>query len=101
MKKYDKIQFHQDPNQIEWEAILGPYCRDPVNMAATFQGNFKSILDVHAPERKKGIFNQFTLFPASLKSRMMKRDILKRETEKSPEKWPAFRKLRNQVTKET
>ena len=30
----------------------------------------------------------------------MKRDILKRELEKSPEKWPAYRKLRNQVTKE-
>ena len=30
----------------------------------------------------------------------MKGNILKREVEKSPEKWPAYRKLRNQVTKE-
>jgi len=30
----------------------------------------------------------------------MKRDILKREVEKPPEKWPTYRKLRNQVTKE-
>ena len=25
MKKYEKIQFRQDLNQIEWETILGPY----------------------------------------------------------------------------
>jgi len=30
----------------------------------------------------------------------MKRDILKREVDKSPEKWPAYRKSLNQVTKE-
>jgi len=30
----------------------------------------------------------------------MKRDILKKEIEKSLEKWPAYRKLRNKVTKE-
>ena len=70
-------------------------------MAATFQGIFESILDVHAPVRKTRIRNQFTPWlTASLKSRIMKRDILKREVEKSPEKWPAYRKLRNQVTKE-
>ena len=53
MKKYDKIQFRQDLNQIEWETILGPYSSDPVNMAAMSQGIFESILDVHAPVRKK------------------------------------------------
>ncbi len=31
---------------------------------------------------------------------MQKRDTLKQEAEKSPEKWPAYKKLRNQVTKE-
>ena len=43
MKKYDKIQFRQDLNQIEWETILGPYSSDPVNMAAMSQGIFESI----------------------------------------------------------
>ena len=101
LKKYDRIQFRQDLNQIEWETVLGPYSRDPVNMAATFQGIFESILDVYAPVQKKRIRNHFTPWlTASLKSWMTKRDILKREVEKSHENWPAYRKLCNQITKE-
>ena len=73
---------------IEWETILGPYSRDPVNMAATFQ------------EFSNGHVQFAPWLTASLKNRMMKRDILKREVEKPPEKWPTYRKLRNQVTKE-
>ena len=69
-------------------------------MAATFQGIFESILDIHAPVRKR-IRNHLTPWlTASLKSRILKKDILKREVEKSPEKWPAYRKLRNLRTKE-
>ena len=101
MNKYDKIQVHRDLNQIESETILGSYSSDPVNKATTFQGIFESILDGHAPVQKKRIRNQFTPWlTASLTSRIMKRDILKKEIEKSLEKWPAYRKLRNKVTKE-
>ena len=71
-------------------------------MAATFQEIFESILDAHAPLRKKRIRNQFTPWlTVSLKGLMMKRDILNREAVKSSEKWPVYRKLRNKVTKET
>ena len=31
----------------------------------------------------------------------MKRDVLKKEAVKSPEKWPAYRKLRIKVTEQT
>ena len=89
-------------NQIEWETILSPYSSDPVSMAATFQEFFESILDVHAPLRKKRIHNQFTPWlTASLKGLMMKSDVLKKEAVKSPEKWTSYRKLRNKVTEET
>ena len=71
-------------------------------MAATFQEIFESILDAHAPLRKKRIRNQFTPWlTVSLKGLMVKRDVLKKEAVKSPEMWPAYRKLRNKVTKET
>ena len=82
MKTYDKIKFRQELSQIDRETILGPYSRDPVNMAATFYGIFESNLHVHAPIRKK-IRNLSTPWlPASLKSWIMKRDVLKREAEK-------------------
>ncbi len=37
---------------------------------------------------------------ASLKILLLKRYILKQETEKSPDKWAAYKKLRNQATNE-
>ena len=87
MKKYDKTYFRHDLNQIEWEPILSPYSSDPISMAATFQEIFESILDAHAPLWKKRIRNQFTpCLTVSLKGLKMKRDVLKREAVKSPEK---------------
>ena len=57
-------------------------------MAATFQEIFESILNIHAPVRKKRPRSQFAPW-----------DILKQEAERSPEKWSAYKKLRNKVTR--
>lgn len=101
MKKYDKMLFRQDLQQIDWETILSPFNNDPVSMAATFQEIFESILNLHAPVRKKRVRSQFAPWlTASLKNLMMERDMLKQEAEKYPEKWPAYKRLRNQVTRE-
>ena len=54
MKKYDETLFRMDIRQIDWEPILGPFEGDPAGMAATFQDVFESILNIHAPLRKKG-----------------------------------------------
>ena len=54
LNKYDKIAF-QYLQQIEWETILSPIANDPNSMAATFQEIFESILNIHAPLRKKRI----------------------------------------------
>ena len=53
-EKYDKMPFRMDMQQIDWESILNPFKGDPAGMAATFQDVFESILNFHAPLRKKG-----------------------------------------------
>ena len=99
MKKYDKMLFRKDLEQIDWANILSPLDNGPVSMAASFQEIFESILNVHATARKKRA--RFAPWlSVSLKNLMIKRDILKQEAEKSPEKWSAYKRLRNQVTRE-
>ena len=53
MKKYDKMLFRNDLEQVHWESILRQFDNDPVSMAATFQETFESILNLHAPVKKK------------------------------------------------
>ncbi len=70
-------------------------------MAATFQEVFESILDLDAPLRRKRVRNEFSQWlTPSLRNIMCERDRLKVQAEKSPETWPAYKRKRNQVTKE-
>ena len=101
MNKYDKMLFLNDLEQVDWESILRPFDNDPVSMAATFQETFESILNLHAPVKKKRVRSQFAPWlTVSLKNLMKERDILKQEAEKSPEKWSAYKQLRNKVKRE-
>ena len=101
MKKYDKMLFRNDLQQIDWETILRPFDNDPASMAATFQEIFESILNIHAPVRKKRARSQFAPWlTVSLKNLMRERDILKQEAERSPEKWSAYKQLLDKVTRE-
>ena len=36
MKKYDKMLFRKDLEQIDWASILSPLDNGPVSIAATF-----------------------------------------------------------------
>ena len=101
MTKYDKALFRNDIQQVDWEAILTPFSDNPAGMATTFQEVFESILDLHAPLRRKRVRSEFApwLTP-SLRNLMFDRDRLKVQAEKSPEMWSAYKRKRNQVTNE-
>jgi len=47
MRKYNKIHFRNDIQQVEWETILIPYCDNTTNMATLIQEIFESILVIH------------------------------------------------------
>ena len=102
MKKYGTAIFQHDLQQIDWETILTPVGNDPSAMAGTFQEIFESLLNIHAPIKKRRVRSEFApwLTP-SLRKSMETRD---RQTEKiaakSPEMWSAYSKQRNKVTKE-
>ena len=69
-------------------------------MAATFQDVFESVLNLHAPIRKKRVRSEYAPWvSASLRNLMKERDETKQIAEGQPEKWPKYRQLRNQATK--
>ena len=95
------MPFRNDLEQVDWESILPPFDNDSVSMTATFQETFESILNLHAPAKKKRVRSQFPPWlTVSLKNLMWEREILKQEAVKSPEKWSAYKQLRNKVTRE-
>ena len=100
MKKYNKTLFRMDMQQIDWESILGPSEGDPAGMVATFQDVFESVLNLHAPLRKKRVRSEYAPWlSASLKNLMKERDKAKQKAEGQREMWSNNRQLRNQVTK--
>ena len=101
MKKYDKALFQYDRQQIDWETILTPFANDPSAMAGTFQTICESLLNIHAPIKKRRVRSEFApwLTP-SLRKSMETRDSLKKIATKSPEMWSTYTKQRNKVTKE-
>ncbi len=50
LKKYNKLAFQYDLQQIDWEQI--PLYHKPNEMVQIFQEIFESILEIHAPIRK-------------------------------------------------
>ena len=69
-------------------------------MATIFQEIFESILDIHAPLRRKRVRSEFAPWlTLSLKRSILERDKLKVQAENSPEIWSVYKRKRNQVTK--
>ena len=101
MKQYDKALFLNDLQQIDWKTILDPLSNDPSGMANTFQEIFESILNVHAPIKRRRVRSEFApwLTPIIRKS-MATRDRLKKRATQNPEMWSLYTKQRNRVTKE-
>ena len=82
-KKYEKAIFQHDLQQIDWETILTPFANDPSAMAGTFQEIFESLLNIHAPIKKRRVRSEFApwLTPNIRKS-METRDRLKKNSDK-------------------
>ena len=100
LRNYDKAQSCHDLQQIDWETILSSYADNPDNMAATFQEIFESVLNIHAPLKKRKVGNISAPWITPEIRRLMKeRDATKKSTRTSPEKWQKYQYLRNKVTK--
>ena len=61
LRKYTKQKFLADLQQIEGISILDPSSNDPNKMASTFHEIFESLLEIHAPLRKKMVRSQYAL----------------------------------------
>ena len=101
MKKYNKANIRNEIQLVDWETILSSFYDNPAGMAAIFQEIFESILDIHAPLRRKRVRSDFAPWlTSSLRRLIFERDKLKVQAEKSPEIWSAYKRKRNQVTNE-
>ena len=100
LNKYDKIAFQYNLQQIEWETILSPLANDQNSMAGTFQEIFESILNIHAPLRKKRIRpDPAPWLTPEIRKLMKERDQAKKDAINSPDLWQAYKTLRNIVAK--
>ena len=101
MKQYGKATFLNDLQQIDWETVPDPISSDPSGMANTLKEIFESILNVHAPIKRRRVRSEFTpwLTP-SLRKSMTTRDMLKKIATRSPEMWFLYTKQHNRLTKE-
>ena len=99
LSKYDRALFRNELQQIDWETILSSYADNPDNMATTFQEIFESVLDIHAPLKKRRVGSTSTpwITPENWKL-MRERDAAKKATKTYPEKWNTYKHLRNKVT---
>ena len=99
LRKYDRFLFRNDVQQVDWESILN-FGNNCDKMTNTFQENFQSILDIHAPIKKKRQHSHTVPWMTPLiRELILKRGAAKKDAEKSPAMWNSYKKLRNQVTK--
>ena len=103
LKNYDSEAFLQDLQSVDFESAISAASGDPNQMANTFYDLFLSILDVHAPlKKRKGIQSRAPApwLSARIRKLMRDRDKYKVLAEKDHQLWPRYRKLRNRVTAE-
>ena len=86
-KKYDRTLFRNDLQQVDWEKIFNSCNKNCNEMTTTFQEIFQSILDMHAPIKKKRLRSQTAPWMTPLiRELMIKRDAAKKYAERSPAK---------------
>ena len=100
MRKYDKSLFQEDLKQIDWKTILDTITDDPSGMANTFQEIFNSVLNAHAPIKKRRVKTEFASWlTPNLWKAMETRNRLKRIGTRISELWSSYTKRSNRVTK--
>ena len=75
LKNYDSEAFLQDLQSVDFESAISAASGDPNQMANTFYDLFLSILDVHAPlKKRKGIQSRAPAPWLSARIRKLMRD---------------------------
>ena len=101
LANYQKDLFLSDLASIDWDAAFEAAAGDPNIMASSFHDLFSSILEVHAPlKRRKVSSNNTPWISPLIKNLMRERDQAKKRAEKDHNVWPRYKKLRNKVTSE-
>ena len=99
LSNYDRALFRSDLQQIDWETILSSHADNPDNMATSFQDMFESVLDIHAPLKRRRVGNSSAPWITPDIWKLMKeRDAAKKATKTSPERWNTYKHLRNKET---
>ena len=82
LSKYDRGLFRYDLQQIDRETILSSYPDNPDNIATTFQEIFESVLDIHAPLKKRKLGNTPSPWiTPEIRKLMKERDAAKKRQE--------------------
>ena len=101
LSNYDKNLFLADLQSIDWTDVFDGCTNDPDRMADTFSCIFSSVLDVHAPLKRRRISKKSTpWFTPQVKQLMRERDQLKTRALNDSTLWPRYKALRNKVTYE-
>ena len=78
---------------------LAPTSGDPDLMASNFNGVISSLLEAHAPlKRRKITSHHAPWITAKIKNLMKERDLAKKRSENDASYWSDYKKLRNKVT---
>ena len=103
MRDYDQGAFLLDLQSIDWEIATSTALDDPNVMTENFYGLFHSVLDVHAPLRKRNRITRHAPSPwitPRIKEQIRERDQAKKRAERDHSVWPEYKRLRNKVTGE-
>ena len=101
LANYQKDLFLSDLASIDWDSAFEAAAGDPNIMVHSFHDLFSSILEVHAPLKRRKVSSNNTPWTSLLiKNLMRERDQAKKRAEKDHKVWPRYKKLRNKVTTE-
>ncbi len=80
---------------------MTPTNGDPDLMASIFNNVISSLLETHAPLKRRKVANSPAPWITSeLKNLMKERDMAKKRSETNASYWPVYKKLRNKVNYE-
>ena len=101
LRNYDKQLFLDELSAIDWNEMLAPTNGDPDLMASVFNSVISSLMEVHAPlKRRKITSHHAPWITVEIKNLMKERDLAKKRSEKDASYWSDYKKLRNKVTSE-
>ena len=99
LRNYDKQQFLNELSAIDWNETLAPTNDNPDLMASIFNSIISSLLEVHAPlKRRKITSHRAPWITTEIKSLMKERDVAKKRSENDASYWSDYKKLQNKVT---